>query len=118
MPDPRLKDCIEELRPILAKYDVAGVVMLASKTHLEFLYELSPSWSCLTQESTPKGRMLRFKATGETHPNVEDKRLVQDLTLGMLAGLNDLAGKAAHDLENAMTMTGINFTCCRTREEI
>ncbi len=46
MPDPKLLAAMEEIKVVLHKHDIAAVVILSSQTHVEYLHEISPSWSC------------------------------------------------------------------------
>ena len=45
---PKLRTAIAEIKQILKKHDIAGVVVLHDKTgHGEYLNEITPSYSCL-----------------------------------------------------------------------
>lgn len=46
--DPKLKDAVTEIDLILRRYDIAGAVMLASKTHAEYYFAPNPTWSAIT----------------------------------------------------------------------
>lgn len=48
MADPKLKEAMAEISAILEKHDIAGQIVLLSKTHAEFKYRLDPSWSAIT----------------------------------------------------------------------
>lgn len=62
--NPKLKDAMEEVKAILAKYDIAGSVTLCSGEQSEYLHWVAsphgPSWSCLLWE--PQGIRIRAKA--------------------------------------------------------
>lgn len=89
MPDPKLKTAVAEIEAILAKHDVAGVVLLSSTTHLEYLLELSPSWSCCRWEQHPEGKVLRIKALRADYPSKEAHDLVLKDTVGLIMGFLD-----------------------------
>jgi hypothetical protein len=58
--DPKLKECAEELKAIINKYDVAATISLISPTHGEFVIHL-PTWSGVQLEP-PDGVRIKMKA--------------------------------------------------------
>lgn len=36
--DPKLKECAEEMKALLSKYEAGGVVVVSSRSHIEFFY--------------------------------------------------------------------------------
>jgi len=86
-PDPKLKAAIEEIKPILQKYDVAALVVLSSEDALEYLFEIEPSWSCMHIEKRPDGLFLRVQTTHL--PETEKKRQLQS-TIGFVVGFLDV----------------------------
>lgn len=114
MPDPKLKEAMEEIKAILKKYDCAASVLLQSQAHAEYLYELSPSWSCVSL--TPDGQ-CRVKSQAKTGPPEEAERL--RVSVGMLMGFLDHGIKQQRDMETVIQMlvdSGIKFDH-RTTEE-
>lgn len=114
MPDLKLKEAMEEIKTIIKKYDCAASVLLQSQAHAEYLYELSPSWSCVTL--TPDGH-CRVKAKAKTGPPEEAERL--RISTGMLMGFIDHGIKQQKDMETVIQMlidNGIQFNHY-TREE-
>jgi len=55
---PKLKEAMEEIKEILNKHDIAASVILHEVGFSEFLFKISPSYSCCFFE----GNMLRVKA--------------------------------------------------------
>lgn len=43
--DPKLREAMEEIKPILKKYDCMATVILASPSNSEFLFQPTASWS-------------------------------------------------------------------------
>lgn len=114
MPDPKLKEAMEEIKVVLKKYDCAASVLLQSPAHAEFLYELSPSWSCVTL--SPEG-LCRIKAQAKTGPPEEAERL--RVSTGMIVGFLDHSVKQQRDMETVIQMLidcGVRFEHF-TREE-
>lgn len=95
--DPRLQDCVEEIKEILRKYDVgATVAVYSGNGHSEYMnYITEPSWSCLTLMNTPEGTGIRFKAAVKTAPREEKlmERLKAQKTVNMLVHIRDNAGQ-------------------------
>jgi hypothetical protein len=101
MPDANLKACIEELKPILRKYDCVGIVMLQSQTHAEFLVHLDPDWCIVKFIETPDGdRGIRIKAKRADYPSPEAHRKAVSLGTGVLMGFVDLLGFMKEQLES------------------
>jgi hypothetical protein len=55
---PKLKKAMEEIKAILKRHDIAGMVVLHTPGHSEYLNHISPTYSCAKQE----GDMIRFRA--------------------------------------------------------
>jgi len=63
-PDPKLQQASKEIESICEKYDIGGYIILASKTHGEYLLHF-PKWSKAHLEIQPNGEQaIRFKAKG------------------------------------------------------
>lgn len=62
--NPKLKEATAEVKAILAKHNIAGMVVLCSGEQSEYLNYIAapdgPSWSCLIWE--PEGVRIRAKA--------------------------------------------------------
>lgn len=57
---PKLKKAMSEIKDILHKHDIAGLVVLHTPGYGEYLMELSPSYSRLKID--PEKGFMRFKA--------------------------------------------------------
>lgn len=101
MPDPKLKLAMEEIKEILKRHDIAAIVHLQSQAHGEFLYSLSPSWSCASLSDD--GR-FRFKADIKTKPETDKERA--RVTTGMLISFLDAAEKQKQDMTTAARLVG------------
>jgi hypothetical protein len=55
---PKLKKAMEEIKAILKKHDVGGVVILHTPGHSEYLHKLDPSYSCAKVD----GNEVRIRA--------------------------------------------------------
>jgi hypothetical protein len=102
MPDPKLKVAMAEVKEVLAKYDIGAIVLLASPTHSEYLYEFSPTWSCAKIE----GAQLRVKALRADFPSEEAQVKCLKETIGMLAGFADLSAQSLEALTRVLKMLG------------
>lgn len=106
MPDPILKTAVAEIDAILKKHDIAGVVVLTSKSHVEYLMGIDPTWSCCRCEITPKGKALRFKAKAADYPSNMDRNIAVSDTLGMLVGLSDVTRNVLEWMDQTVAMVG------------
>lgn len=101
MPDPKLKAAMEEIKAVLRRHDIAAVVTLQSPGALEYLYELSPSWSCIHIEP---GGAVRIRAQAKTGPATEKERL--RLSAGMIVSFADLGWRAWDDFTKLTRVLG------------
>lgn len=91
MPDPKLKEAMEEIAAVLKNYDVGAVVVLSSTTHIQHLLKLNPTWSCIQLDS--KGFSI---STIDLNSKEEEKRA---LSVGMLLGLLDACKRTEEKLD-------------------
>ena len=89
MPDPKLKTAMAEIKAVLTKYDIAGVVVLASESHMEYLNHVVASWSCATIEQSGRNVLVRVRAKREDFPSKEAQRKCVSDTIGMIMGFAD-----------------------------
>lgn len=115
MPSQRLKDAMDEIKPILKKHDCAAIVLLASEEHMEFLYEISPTWSCAVLH--PNGQ-LRIRALASMYPDKATQKKTVERTTGIFLGFLDLLDKAKRDMVGVAVMLGSKFDISHwTRDE-
>lgn len=102
--DPRLIEAANEIKKVLQRYDIMGVVTLASGNgHGEYVNWLSgPTWSAFRLETRPEdgARILRFKAQAKSAP--AEQRLMERLkirkTVNALVILDDVVMKQSVSL--------------------
>lgn len=114
MSDPILKEAMSEIMAVIHKHDLSASVLIQNKSQAEFLYELSPSWSCITL--TPEGA-VRFKAQAKTGGDSEKERL--RVSVGLIMGILDHAKKQQEDmtmLVNMLIKNGVRFEHFTTEE--
>ncbi len=84
---------MEEIKAIIAKYDVGGYVYLGSQTHGEYFYSITPSWSLVTTESVPgepQASMVRFKTTDLPKTPESERKIA--VSIGLIAGIEEASG--------------------------
>lgn len=95
MPDQNLKNAMEEIKEVLKKHDCGAFVLLAGPAHLEYLYEVSPSWSCATLNAEG---VLRIKAMREDYPDDVSHQLAIEQTVGMFLGFADACQSTVNNM--------------------
>lgn len=60
---PKLKKAMEEIKAVVAKYDIGAFVVIHTPGHSEFLNKIDPSYSC----AIPQTDGIRFKAKAEMY---------------------------------------------------
>lgn len=87
MPDPKLKTAMEEIKAVLKKHDIGGVVVLASETHMEYLHEIAPTWSCVRFEAGEGGVYgVRVRALAKDFPSKQAHQKCLSDSIGMIMG--------------------------------
>ena len=100
MPDPKLQAIMEEIKPILRKHNVAGLVILASPTHMEHLLELDPPWTCFQYD--PDKGFLRVRCKAADYPSRDAQRTVLEASVGTLVGFHDVITKVSSNLDQVL----------------
>ncbi len=109
MPDPKNDAALAEIRAVLEKHDLAGVVFVGSQTHAAFIYRFDPSWSCARLEETPDGMVIRLKALGADFPDaMAHEKCVTD-TIGIFNGFLNMGQRLSFDLMNLLKMLSRQF---------
>jgi len=96
---------MEEIKVVLHKHDIAGVILLASPTHTEYLYEFSTTWSCAKLE----GPQLRIRAKREDFPTEEAHVKCVTETIGMLAGFGNVMARGLEAMTHVLKALGQQF---------
>ena len=90
--DPELKEAALEIQAILKKYNIAGQVILVSKTHAEFVNYIAPpdgpDWSALIREENG----VRVKINAKTGGPFE--RVKAEATVHMAHQIRDISFRA------------------------
>jgi hypothetical protein len=104
---PKLKKAMNEIKFILQKHDIAGVVVLHTPGHGEELCHLTPTYSCANLHANGE---LRFKAKAADFGGDTKKRdqKITD-TSNMMAILSERTGVMALNLMNASDMRDKNI---------
>lgn len=104
MSDPILKAAAEEIKAVLRKHDIAGVLMLQSKTHGEWVCEISPSWSAAKLERSDGDVLLRVRCKREDFPSKEAQQECLAHTVGMLMSFITFGGKLGEDFTRMIAL--------------
>jgi len=76
---PKLKTAMEEIKEIMKKYDIAGIVSLHTPGHGEHFTRIDPSYSCAKFETVEGEMAIRVKAKKEEH-NGDIEELTKKIT--------------------------------------
>lgn len=89
---PKLKKAMEEIKAVIKKHDIAGMVVLHTPGHSEYFIALSPSYSCAKVEH---GQVrVKAKLTDFGGDKKEWTLKVTD-TSNMLNLIGEVAGRTA-----------------------
>jgi len=109
MPDPNLKAAAEEIKGILRKYDIAALMTLQGPKSVEFVREVSPSWSCARLETGPQGIRIRVRAQRADFPSLAAQKECVEATVGMMMGFEHQARRDAEDMQNLISILAGHF---------
>lgn len=101
----KIKQCADEMRAVLKKYDFAGVMSISGKDTSRYMFEVEPTWSCLKLEKRPDGGVvIRFKCALMSGSEADKQRGKE--TIGMVMGLLDAAKTNGEQLQKLAMMIG------------
>ncbi len=89
---PKLKKAMAAIKDVLEAYDIAGIIVIHTPGHSEYINHISPSYSCAKQE----GDNLRIRAKASDYNGDVDMRnqKIKD-TSNMLHILSEVGGRNA-----------------------
>lgn len=118
MPDPKLQAIREEIKAVLLKHDVAGVVILSSPTHMEFIVQLEATWTAIREQHGPEGVGIRFRLTDADVPDEKQRHQLAHDTIGTLTGTIDVMNNLCESLTGLLESAGqkIEFSHISRRE--
>jgi len=100
--DPRLKAVMAEIKALLRKHDLAGIVHLQSEQHGECLLEPGPTWTCARLDDG----LLRVRARLEDYGSTELRDQAIRRTLGMLVSFRDSSERMTAALDHVAECVG------------
>lgn len=99
---PKLRQAMAEIKAVLEKHDIAGLVVLHTPGYGEHLIKLDPSYSSLNkvQVMTENGLKNGFRllVNGQTHPDPEKAKKAISESVNMVEIMCTLAGRHVEDL--------------------
>lgn len=111
--NPKLKMLGKEIKDLLEKYDVAGVVQLYERGNdespggfAEYAMLLQPSWSCIEIDALGK---MKIHPPIEDPSNPEPAKLKVRTTINMLANLRMYLGRLVMQLGQADVAVRTHF---------
>jgi len=107
--DPNLLAAMEKIKAVLKEYDIAGAVVLQSKTHGEWLQDITPTWSVAKQFKDERGEGIHIKALVADYPSREAQQEAVRLTVSMICGFRDGADRISRDMNMVLGMLGNKF---------
>lgn len=112
---PKLKVAMNEIKEILDKHDVAGLVILHTPGHGEHFAKINPSYSCAFIDQTPQaeGVRVRAKLSDFNGDSAKRHKVVTD-TVNMFQILTDLTALRASQLIDIMEMLKRNLEISKT----
>lgn len=94
---PKLKKAMEEIKEILKKNDIGGSIILHTPGFVEFILELTPSYSCaFIDEATGGLRVINKKE--EFNGDIEAKTKKLNDTISLLDGIGEISFDVATNI--------------------
>jgi len=109
MPDVKLKAAMEEIKTVLKNYDICAIVLLSNQNGMEFLHELTATWTCARIQEIPGGHEIRIKAKREDFPTEEAHYKVLNDTVGTVFGFVDALQYSQEQMMGLAKMLGKHF---------
>lgn len=89
----------DELRAVLKKHDLAGACFFCDRDAGHYIYEFSPSWSCITMAADGEVRIRALRAEFESQE--EQVRVITEST-NILFFLQHVAERLVQDCTNLL----------------
>jgi len=106
--DQKLREAAEEFKVLCKKYDCIGVVLFVSPTHVEFVNEISASWSVMRFEEGQQ--KLRFKSKREEWPSLEAQKDATNSTVHAVTSLVQWSEQTHKIWSGVLVFLRENFT--------
>jgi hypothetical protein len=87
---PKLKIAAEEIKQILEKHDIAGVIVLHTPGYGEHILHLMPSYSCVKHD--PLGLRVRAMAADFNGDTAKRDQVITD-TANMMSLFSEIVGR-------------------------
>lgn len=90
---PKLKMAMQEIKEVLNKHDIAGMIILADGTGFsEFVNKVEASWSGAFIQHTPQGTMVRLRIK-QAEVGKEKAKEMAERTFNMITHFAEMLGK-------------------------
>lgn len=111
MPEPKTRAelALEEIKAILVREDLAGIVQVQDEESLAFLHKIDPKWSCCKYEAFPQGMGVRIRALASEFPSKEEHMKCIERTFGMLMAASNQAENTYDELGEILAMLIAKF---------
>jgi hypothetical protein len=111
--DPDLKEAMEKIKAILDEHQIAGEIILASRSHVEFLHHF-PKWSIAQLNKERNGIDIRsmredFESQEQQHRDTEDSVSIICEIRDMAAQTFMIFDNVVKELENHMEIDHTPF---------
>lgn len=77
---------LDEISAVLKKHDMAGLIVVANETHVDYRIEVEASWSCAKFERDG----IRIRCVEEDFATKEAQRKCLESTVGMVVTFTDV----------------------------
>lgn len=102
--DPNLRAAMEEIKPIIRKYDCMAIVLLASPANSEFLMNPTASWTVARWEGDPADVKLRFRSKREDFASKEMHHAATEATVHGIESLRWLSARMHDQMTQVIEM--------------
>lgn len=103
------EQAIAEIKAILEKHDLAGLVIVVGPDHAAFLRQIAPSWSCARMEQLPEGAAVRVRSKREDYGSLADQKKAVEQTAGMFLAFMNWMHETAEDMEAIVRMISRHY---------
>ena len=114
MPDPILDTAAQEIKAVLDRHDLAGVLVLHSRESILHMHAISPTWSCAWIDEIGE---FHIRALPVDFPSEDHRQATVERTITMLFGLSSQTDHVAQSLQQIKAMLAEKFEIGRTAGE-
>lgn len=99
-----IEPVLDEITAVLKKHDMVGIVMVGSRTHVDYRMNIEATWSCAWMEPCPEGIALRIRSKLSEYPDKAAQKKTLEETVGTFVTFTDVLKRIEEGLVRILVL--------------